>query len=344
MSPDNPIQELEVPSLLDDLSRLLNQIPRGRVTTYGDLAEALGDRHAARWVGEALLKHTHSESCPCHRVVRSTGDIGRYITGNSDEKHRKLQAESIVVQGNAVNLSEYRFSDFQSDHPLLDLRKHQERIGQQVSLKPYSKTPSLVAGVDVSYSSSTAVATLAIVETQSGKCVDSTTVKCPISFPYISGYLAFRELPVLVRLMKQVAKIGEIPKVILVDGNGILHHRTAGIASHLGVVMNLRTIGVGKTLLGGTFKRKDLSPSSPQPIFWNDRQVGIAVVSRKNSTPIFISPGHRIDVESSLRIVQALFHGHRLPEPLYWADRLSRQTARKKTRIDGRSQTWTESE
>ena len=89
---------LDLPDLPGALRHLLAQIPAGRVTTYGDLARALGDVRAARWVGEALARdHEHTADCACHRVVRSTGEVGLSIDGTTARKARRLKAEGISV-------------------------------------------------------------------------------------------------------------------------------------------------------------------------------------------------------------------------------------------------------
>ena len=83
----------EIPDLPKALRALLRQIPKGQVTTYGDLAAALGSGRAARWVGEYLADHDHKARCHCHRVIRATGEPGLYVTGNGSEKIHKLTAE-----------------------------------------------------------------------------------------------------------------------------------------------------------------------------------------------------------------------------------------------------------
>ncbi|MGE3317602.1 MAG: MGMT family protein, partial [Planctomycetaceae bacterium] len=87
-----------IPDLPTTLQLLLDQIPCGQVATYGGLADALGCRTAARWVGEYLRDHPHTARCVCHRVVRIDGSIGLYVTGSSDEKARKLQSEGVLIQ------------------------------------------------------------------------------------------------------------------------------------------------------------------------------------------------------------------------------------------------------
>src|SRR5690606_5346439 len=103
-----------LPDLPRELMRLLEQIPVGMVTTYGDAARGLGDVRAARWVGEYLLAHPHHEGCPCHRVVRTDGSVGLYCTRSSEAKIGKLRDEGVCVSRGRVDLQRYRFDRFQS--------------------------------------------------------------------------------------------------------------------------------------------------------------------------------------------------------------------------------------
>ena len=113
--------------------------------------------------------------------------------------------------------------------------------------------------------------------------------------------------------------------VLLVDGSGVLHQRHAGIAAHLGVVAGIPTVGVTKKLLCGEVDLTELEPLQSRPVVFEDRLVGVALRgSTRSRRPIFISPGHRTDVAFAERLVRRLMGPRRLPEPLYWADRLSR--------------------
>src|SRR4051794_3523223 len=109
--------ELQLPDLPLELERLLAQIPVGRVTTYGDLADALGTRSASRWVGEYLLHHAHDDSCMCHRVVLATGDLGRFIEG-TPLKQRKLRDENVRTRSGSVDVEQLRFCEFETTRPL----------------------------------------------------------------------------------------------------------------------------------------------------------------------------------------------------------------------------------
>lgn len=318
--------ELSVPDLYAELTALLQQIPRGRVTTYGTLAEALGSKSAARWVGEYMLDHPHDDNCPCHRVIRSTGEPGRYI-GDEAEKINRISAESIPIQNGRVNFTACGFAaeSFASTKPLAQLVEAQRKLARSVELRPFRHLPELVAGVDVSYPDKQwSVAAYVLVETATGKLQWSTTVKRRTTFPYIPGFLTYRELPALLELFEQIDVAGRRADVVFVDGNGILHPRRAGIAACLGVLADIPTIGIGKKLLLGSVDLEAVTPGSPCPITYNDEQLGAAMKAKTDSRPIFVSPGHRMDIDNAVRLTEQLFYGHRLPEPIYWADRISR--------------------
>lgn len=317
----------KVPDLACQLRELIGQVPCGRVTTCGALAEALGSPVAARWVGQFTLEHAHGADCPCHRVVRAGGQLGPYIDGGTEVKSQRLAADGVGVRHCAVDLQRYGFDRFVCDRPLEELRRVQESLVERVSLRPRRRIPRLVGGVDVSYPHpGEGVAAYALVETDSRRLVWSETVRRRVRFPYVTTYLAFRELPILLELIEVVRAAGRVAEVLLVDGSGILHQRHAGIATHLGVAASLPTIGVTKRLLCGEVDLEGMQPEQSRPVVYEDRLIGVAVrTSRRSRRPIFISPGHLLDVAFAERLVRRLLAGRRLPEPLYWADRLSRE-------------------
>ena len=319
--------ELNIPNLHAALAALLNQIPRGRVTTYGRLADALGSRSAARWVGEFMVDHPHADDCCCHRVVRSTGEPGRYVGCRDDngEKVRRLCEESIDVVEGRVDLPQFVFEDFDSDLPLKKLIDAQNRIPRLVSLTPFLGTPEVVAGVDVSYpSKDRAIGAYVLIETASGQVVWSATIEKSVTFPYIPGLLAFRELPVLLELWQEVDAVRRRAELIFVDGNGLLHPRRAGIATCFGVLTETPTVGVSKSLLLGSVNLSEMQPDERRPIVSGGDVLGMALKAKAMSRPIFVSPGHLIDIDNAVRLTRLLFHGHRLPEPIYQADAVSR--------------------
>ena len=320
----------EIPDLEQQLGELIAQVPPGRVTTYGRLADALGNRIAARWVGHFTLHHHHDGRCTCHRVVRADGQLGLYIAGPASQKAERLAAEGVDLTGGRVDLQRFGFERFTGDRPLERLKRVQEQLLAGLSIRPRRRVPQMVGGVDVSYvGPAEGVACYALVDRRSGELVWSTTVRRPVRFPYISTYLTFRELPILLELVEQVRAASRMSEVLLVDGTGILHPRGAGVASHLGVVAKLPTIGVTKKLLTGRVEIERMTAGESRPVVLGDELTGVALRATSGSRrPIFISPGYRTDLAFSEIVVRHLLRGRRLPEPLYWADRLSRAAAR----------------
>ncbi len=329
-----PLPLPKIPDLAAELFGLLEKIPPGRVTTYGRLAAALGDPVAARWVGQTLIRHPHDEHCLCHRVVRVDGTLGTEGQ-ETEEKQRRLEAEGVEVIGGRVAWDRFGF-DFelsQKKRPLETLRLFQEQVQERAQMETPSpqKKPRLVGGVDVSYvGPELGIAGYCLVELETAKVVWSTTVAHPVRFPYITGYLSFRELPLLLALMEKVRAAGWEDDVLLVDGSGMLHPRGAGIATHLGVVLDCPTIGATKKLLCGQVDLKEMAPREVRPVVWNGAAIGAAIRPTSGSRrPIFVSPGHRTDPGFAVELALKLLKGHRLPEPIYWADRMSREKKNK---------------
>jgi deoxyribonuclease V len=324
---DIPSLDLEA-----ELKTLLAQIPRGRVTTYGDLADALGLRTAARWVGEFLREHSHTDACACHRVVRKGGELGLYVVGREPtEKAERLNAEGVRVSDwHVERFDEFVFRDFRIEEPLARLIDLQLELAKRVELVLQTDEPQLAAGLDVSYSrDGMAIGACAVVERSSGRVVWTTTHRDRQGLPYIPSLLTFRELPMLLVLFEQARK--EFPKLDLyfIDGNGILHPRGAGVATCFGVTADVPTIGVAKSFLCGRLE----SPPGNAPdlqalVRIDDRAVGAVLTLSQSSRPLYVSPGQKMDIASAARLTRAFAFGHRLPEPLYWADRLSRAQSR----------------
>lgn len=325
--------EIEIPDLFAALRDLLAQVPAGRVTTYGALATALGDVKAARWVATCLLDPLGADELPAHRVVLKDGRLGQFRAGRDGDKSQRLQSEGVAVRRGIVDLAEFGFTDFRCSQPLARLKEQQSALFSQLDLTPPERIPDRVGGVDVSYirtsdsAPSDAVAAFVVVETATGDLISSRTLRRPARFPYIPGYLAFRELPVLLELIASIRDEGQLPEVTFVDGNGILHHRHAGIATQLGIAAGIATIGVGKSLLCGKVDLDAVTPDEPQPVVLEGRTVASALRANPRSRPIFVSPGHRTDVTFAARLARRLIRGHRVPEPIYWAHTVSRDAA-----------------
>lgn len=310
---------------------LLERIPEGRVTTFGDLAFALGDPIAARWVGHFVLHHVHLPGCSCHRVVRMDGAIGGYIGGSPQDKARRLRDEGIDVAEGRVALGPVRFTDFESFRPLGRLAEIQRDLTLAARISRRRIVPRTIAGVDVSYRGpSRGVAAYVEVDVATGDTVRTLLHEGETPFPYITSYLAFRELPLLIGLMEKVVSSGGPAPLVLVDGSGMLHQRHAGIATHLGVLFDVPTIGVTKKLLCGSAEVKRMEPDESRPVIWEGREIGRALrPSVRSRRPLYVSPGHCVDVPFCEIAVRRVLLGRRLPEPIYQADRHSRAHARR---------------
>jgi deoxyribonuclease V len=143
--------------------------------------------------------------------------------------------------------------------------------------------------------------------------LESASAKGHASFPYIPGLLTFREAPVL---LKAYSRLKARPDLILIDGQGIAHPRFMGIAAHIGLILNLPTIGCAKSRLIGT--HEELAPDRGKvvPLLVGDRTAGMVLRTREGVKPVYVSPGHKMDMETSVKVVLSLCRGYRIPEPL----------------------------
>jgi len=300
---------------------LVSQIPSGKVSTYGGIAKALGDVRASRAVGRILNSNPKLIDIPCHRVVHSNSDVGGYRLGIK-KKIELLEDEGIGVRDWKVEaFSSHLFSDFVTDYPLKKLRDEQIAMGKKVVLDDAFEKIETVAGVDAAYSGGNAYGTCVVFDYSTKKIIDEKTVVSKIDFPYISTYLSFREYPVI---EKTVKSLSEKPTVLMFDGNGVLHPFGIGIASHAGVLLDIPTIGVAKNLLCGTLEFIPKKQGDFSRVVYKNKTIGFCLKSSKNAKPVFISPGHKISFESSLKIVKE-FCKYRIPEPIRIADMIGKR-------------------
>ena len=150
--------------------------------------------------------------------------------------------------------------------------------------------------------------------------LDSWRTTGNATFPYVPGLLSFREIPPLLPILEAVPR----PDLILVDGHGIAHPRGLGLASHVGLITRVPTIGCAKSLLVGHCDEPGPDAGEWASVHLNGRKVGYALRSRRGCKPLFISPGHLLDPEEALNGVLMCLKGYRLPEPIRLADILTR--------------------
>jgi deoxyribonuclease V len=201
------------------------------------------------------------------------------------------------------------------------LREEQRILADQIELRDPTEfsTPALIAGVDVGFEQGGEVtrAAVAVLRYPSLELVEYQIARIPTVMPYIPGFLSFRELPALLQAWKQ---INARPDLVLVDGQGIAHPRRLGVASHFGLMIDVPTIGVAKSRLCGKFLPLGEDQHSQQALYEGDEQIGWVWRSKLRCNPLFISPGNRISMESSLYWVERCMRQYRLPEPTRWAD------------------------
>ncbi len=206
-----------------------------------------------------------------------------------------------------------------------EARRLQLELAGRVRCVPLGKPVRFVAGVDAAFSEDEAFAAACLFDLASLEPVEDATAARVIAIPYVPGLLAFLEGPAILEAVKALRRR---PDVVLVDGQGIAHPRRFGLASHLGVLLGLPTIGCAKSRLIGEFREPCRKRGCRSPLVLDGEPVGAVVRTRDGVRPLFISPGHLIDVDDSVRIVLGTCAGYRIPEPLRRADRLSRALCR----------------
>ena len=155
--------------------------------------------------------------------------------------------------------------------------------------------------------------------------VEQSVVEAPTVFPYVPGLLSFREVPALVKAFQALR---QAPDLLLVDGHGYAHPRRFGIACHLGLLLDLPTIGVGKSRLCGRHPDPGGVRGEASQLIDRDEIIGRVVRTRDGVRPVFVSVGHRIGLDEATDWVLRLCRGYRLPEPIRVADRLSKDRQR----------------
>jgi len=321
-----------VPNLWELTADVVSKIPRGKVVTFGEIARWYGDIQAARWLGEWARNHLHSSDCMCHRLVRSTGELGGYIN-EVNEKVLRLQEEQVAIVDDRVDLQSFAYQlPANENPPLLRLRAYQHRAAESTRIEPLATRVKTVGGIDLSYRphahSREAVVTLACVDAESAELQWSESLSVRVNFPYITSYLAFRELPSMLKMIEHVRRKRALPDLLLVDGSGCLHPRRAGIAVMLGVESQLPTIGVSKKRLVGKYDEQELLEKGNSAVFCDDEECGYAMLPKtKSQRACFTSPGFGVSVKDARIYARRMLCAHRIPEPIYWADRISRQRA-----------------
>jgi deoxyribonuclease V len=198
----------------------------------------------------------------------------------------------------------------------------QQALRQEVITQDQFGTVQYVAGIDVGFENEGAItrAAVAVLTYPELTLCDRAIARRPTSFPYIPGFLSFREVPAVLDALEQIKTT---PDLLLCDGQGFAHPRRFGIACHLGVLTNLPAIGVGKSRLIGTHEQVPDQRGNWVPLMHKDDTIGAVLRTRSGTNPLYISLGHRISLESAIAYVMGCTPKYRLPETTRHAHKLA---------------------
>lgn len=190
----------------------------------------------------------------------------------------------------------------------------QTTLREQLQIKPLDKPVQTIAGADISFNkySTTVYAGIVVMQFPSLQVIETSGVIDEATFPYIPGLLAFREVPAL---SKAWEKLKIKPDVLVLDGHGIAHPRRMGIAAHFGVVMNTSTLGCAKSLLTGKYDEPMIQAGSMSDLISKGELIGKVLRTKKNTKPVFISPGNLITMDESVDLIKRCVGKYRIPEP-----------------------------
>lgn len=201
-----------------------------------------------------------------------------------------------------------------------EAQKLQRELSSRVIKEKTFESLRLVAGVDVGFKGDEAIAAVVVLRYPQMEVVETATAVVPVEFPYIPGLLAFREGPAAVAAL---SKLRHEPELLIFDGQGLAHPRRMGIATHIGLIFDRSSIGCAKSRLFGTHHEPGPRKGSYVHLYDGDEVIGAVVRTRDNVSPVYVSIGHRIDLDSAIEIVLNCCKGYRLPEPIRLAHQLA---------------------
>lgn len=198
----------------------------------------------------------------------------------------------------------------------------QEKLVSQVITEDQFSEVHYIAGADVGFEDHGKItrAAVAVLRYPGLQLVEKAIVRRKTRFPYIPGYLSFRETPAVLAAIKRLTRC---PDLLLCDGQGIAHPKRFGLACHIGLLAEIPTIGVAKTRLIGEYAEPGIVKGSQSPLYDKKELIGSVVRTRDNVKPLFVSVGHRICLETAVMYVLACTTRYRLPETTRWAHRLA---------------------
>lgn len=202
-----------------------------------------------------------------------------------------------------------------------EAKEMQNELMRKVMLVPREKAPRLIAGIDVAFLESHAIGVASLFTYPDLFHIEDRHAVTDVHFPYIPGFLSFREGPAMVCALSHFKKK---PDIILVDGQGIAHPKGLGIASFIGVILNMPTVGCAKSRLIGDYSEPCMDKGCCSTLTYKERTIGSVLRTRERTRPVFVSPGHMTDLDHAIQVVMTCAVRYRIPEPLRRADHLSK--------------------
>jgi deoxyribonuclease V len=196
----------------------------------------------------------------------------------------------------------------------------QKQLAIQVIRRAQLGPVNTVAGIDASYKDGLAQAAVVTLSYPDLELIEYAVARRPVSFPYVPGLLSFREAPAVLEALE---KLSASPDLLIFDGQGIAHPRRLGIASHLGLLVDLPAIGCAKSRLTGRYTEPGPERGDFSPLTDRGETVGVALRTRPNAKPLFVSIGHRVDLPTSIGYVLNCCRRYRLPDTTRWAHRIA---------------------
>lgn len=202
---------------------------------------------------------------------------------------------------------------------VLSWKREQDELRHRMIIKPLTPLPRFVAGADAAFSKdkTTVFAAAVVYDRQEQRIVEVAHAKKKAEFPYIPGFLSFREGPAV------LAAIGGLKHpfgVICFDGQGYAHPRRCGLAAHMAITLDLPGVGVAKSRFIGTYDEPPPAAGASSVLMDRDEQIGVVLRTRDKVRPLFVSVAHKVDIESAQRLVLACVTRYRIPEPTRQAD------------------------
>ncbi len=198
---------------------------------------------------------------------------------------------------------------------LIELKREQLRLAPKIVLRDGFSNLKTIGGISCAAAGKNIIACVVICEYPSMKLLETTFYELADPLPYQYSYEAYREMPAMIEAFN---RLNQEPDLVLVDGTGILHPRKIGIASHIGLALNVPTIGMTDKLLLGREEKGKI-------ILYNDI-VGFEITTREHSLPLYVSPGHLVGLGTVLDVIQKMIqYPHKMPEPVHLAHKLAKK-------------------